>query len=220
MTYKNLFGILSLAMAAGFPSISRAEDLTTFPWLVTASDVAGRPWSSSLLVFTSQVPDGEGYRVEGYFDWFLDNVSQGREMVRGTMTSSGGLDLAGYELINPGSIILDVYKARVELSEGKISNGVFGVPQGIAGVWSAVQTLEVSFTLVNETTAELCWDTGVNLWYQVQVRSGVGTDGWVPLQAEWKKGSGGRECTQIPIQPGTSAQYFQVVTVSVPPPAN
>lgn len=220
MTYQKLFSTLGVALAVSTALMSKADDLTTFPWLVTASDVAGRPWSSSLLVITSQVPEGDGYKVEGYFDWFLNNVSQGREMVRGTMSGSGGLDLAGYELINPGAILLDVYKARVELGEGKISNGVFGVPQGIAGVWSATQTLKVDLTLVNDTTAELCWETGVNLWYQVQVRSDAVTGGWLPIQSEWSKGTGQRECTQIPIQPGMTAQYFRVVTVSVPPPAN
>lgn len=205
---------LALAMSAG---VSRANDLTTLPWLVNAADVAGRPWSSSILVFTEQVPDGDGFLLSGYFDWYLSGISQGRELVRGTMNSSGSIDLAGYELINPGEIILDVYRARLAADGHALVNGTFGVPQGVAGVWSARQTLGLTIALTAPDTIELCWGTGTNFWYQLQTQSTLTSEDWAPVGDGWKQGTGDAECVQKTLTAGDNQQFYQVVLTNQPP---
>lgn len=197
--------------------VVRAEDLTTSPWLVTAADIAGRPWSSSLLTFTEQVPDESGFKLSGYFDWFLSGVPQGREMVRGTMSASGAIDLAGYELVNPGSILLDVYRARLSVDGTEIVNGTFGVPEGVAGVWSAKRTLQLTPRLVSPEQLELCWDTGTNFWYQLQYRADAGRDAWIPVNGPPTQGSGHQECASLPILADQSQRFYQIVQTNSPP---
>ena len=139
-------------------------------------------------------------------------------MVRGTMTSSGDwiwLDT----VINPGKFSRCLQGSGVELGEGKdLQWGLrraAGHCRRLVGDSNAQSEPDPSST----TRLRSCWDTGVNLWYQVQSSLRFMTGSWV-VQAEWKKGTGQRECSQIQIQPGMTAQYFQVVTVAVPLPAN
>lgn len=216
MTLKKLCSAMTLVLAMN-AGVSRAEDLTTLPWLVSAADVAGRPWSSSLLVFTEQVPDGEGFLLSGYFDWYLSGTSQGRELVRGTMDASGRIDLAGYELINPGEIILDVYRARLAAGGHALVNGTFGVPQGVAGVWSAKQTLALTIALTAPDKVELCWGTGTNFWYQLQAKADLALGDWAPVGTGWRQGAGEVECAELTIPAESPQQFYQVVLTNQPP---
>jgi len=211
MTRECLLGATVLAAVACSGPLLAVEDLTTLPWRVTASDVAGRPWSSSTLVFTRQVASDQGFDVEGYFDWFLDGVAQGREMVRGTLSESGSLDLAGYELINPGSIVLDVYRARVSSSGTEIVNGTFGVPEGIAGVWLAVQTIPMTIRLVSATEIEVCWDTQPEISYRLETKPSLGAGDWTPVNDGSTAGSGGSACQQLTLAADEGERLYRVV---------
>ncbi|MBN8246288.1 MAG: hypothetical protein J0L84_02450 [Verrucomicrobia bacterium] len=211
MNRERLLGALALAVASCTGGPLAAEDLTTLPWRVTASDVAGRPWSSSVLVFTQQVPNDQGFNVEGYFDWFLNGVSQGRELIRGTLSESGALDIAGYELIDPGSILLDVYRARVSSTGTEIVNGTFGVPEGIAGVWSAVQTIPMTARFLSPTELELCWETQATASYRLETRAALGTGEWTPVNEAPTVGSGASSCQSVPVVAEESERLYRVV---------
>ena len=216
MTFKKLCSVLSLVVL-GIVS-PQAQDLTELSWRVSAADVVGRPWSSSVLVFTEQTPDTEGgFDLEGYFDWFLSGIPQGRELFRGKLSAIGAIDLAGYELVNPGSIILDVYRAQLSTNNDEIVNGTFGVPEGVAGTWSAKRTLEMSSEQKTPGQLEVCWNIGTSYWYQLQHSPDPAKVPWVPVTAEWTRGSGAAECIQIPIVPEVASDFYQVALTNVPP---
>lgn len=211
MTCERLSGALAFALASCACGPLASEDLTTLPWRVTASDVAGRPWSSSVLVFTQQVAVEQGFNVEGYFDWFLNGVAQGRELFRGTLSESGSLDIAGYELIDPGSILLDVYRARVSASGTEIVNGTFGVPEGIAGVWSAVQTIPMTARFLSPTELELCWETQTTASYRLETRESLATGEWTPVNEAPTVGSGASSCQSVPVDAEETGRLYRVV---------
>jgi len=202
---------MALAAVACSGGLQAVENLTTLPWRVTASDVAGRPWSSSLLVFTQQVPAEQGFAVEGYFDWFLNGVSQGRELFRGTLSDSGSLDLVGYELIDPGSILLDVYRARLSASGTEIVNGTFGVPEGIAGVWEAVQTIPMTVRQISPTEIEVCWETQTTASYRLETRAVLGAGEWTSVNEEATPGSGASNCQSLEIAADEGQRLYRVV---------
>ena len=207
----NRIGVAMMgAVLAGAGGVAENDDLTTLPWSVTASDVAGRPWSNSTLVFTQQTAEGDGFLLEGYFDWYLDNIPQGRELVRGTMSATGGIELAGYELINPGDIILDAYQARLNAEGTGIVNGTFGVPEGIAGVWSARQTIPASIRFTPPDELQVCWSSPTNYWYQLQFTTNLALGTWEPVSAGWTQGAGEEECAVLTVLPDTDEQSYRV----------
>ena len=216
MTLQKLCSAMTVAVALNF-AVAQADDLTTLPWLVNAVDLAERPWSNSYLVFTEQVPEGDGFKLSGYFDWFLSGIPQGRELVRGTMNSTGAIDLAGYELINPGAIILDVYRARLSQDGKSIVNGTFGVPQGVSGVWSAKQAVTVTAQLTPPDKLDLCWSTATNAWYQVQTRVNPALEAWVPVSDAWTPGTGNSECLQLTIPAGADQRFYRVAMTNQTP---
>ena len=133
---------LSLGIVFALPAAAEPIYLTGEMWTISGIDDSGVSWDSSLLQFTSQTPSGSDFVVEGYFDWFSNDIYSGREVFSGTFAQDLTLDITGFELINPINLALGNYTAHVTEDGRAIINGTWGPPPGgsvIPGVWSAVR---------------------------------------------------------------------------------
>jgi hypothetical protein len=140
-----LFRLLCTALIFVISGSANAiTDLTGDTWDVTGDDGVWT-WDGSTLVFTSQIPSGADFDIEGYFDWIGSGGQSGRELFSGTYLSDDTLFLSGYQLINASSIILANYAALVTPDGNTIigdwDSGVVpgsGVPGDFMAVRSSV----------------------------------------------------------------------------------
>lgn len=161
MKIKALIITVLLAVTAGAAPAQTVE-LTGMAWEVTGFDQIS--WNGSDLFFTSQIPTASGYNLVGYFDWYSNGQFRGRELFRGTLTSTRHLQIEGYQLINPINIQRARYNADVAPNGARIINGTWiGLESPISGVWSAtaiacVATGEISRIFVNPGTVTSSFD--------------------------------------------------------------
>jgi hypothetical protein len=64
---------------------------------------------------------------------------------------------------------------------------------------------------------ELCWPTETNKWHQVQYRSALTTNQWMPLHSMFIPGTGGIFCTNDMVAEGEPQRFYQLVTTNAPP---
>ena len=126
-------------------SANAITDLTGDTWDVTGAD-STYTWDGSTLVFTSQIPNGIDFDIDGYFDWVGSGGQYGRELFNGTYFSDDTLSFSGYQLINSFGILLGNYVAAVSIDGNTITgdwdSGV--VPgSGIPGDFMAVRNSAV-----------------------------------------------------------------------------
>ena len=70
---------------------------------------------------------------------------------------------------------------------------------------------------IRVSQVELCWETAINSWYQLQYRSTLTTNQWLPLTL-WLPGSGYQFCTNDAILAGQAQRFYQVARTNAPPP--
>jgi hypothetical protein len=70
---------------------------------------------------------------------------------------------------------------------------------------------------IRVSQVELCWDTDANTWYQLQFRSSLTTNQWVPFFTNWLSGDGSRFCTNDIVPAGQAQRFYQVVVTNSPP---
>lgn len=61
---------------------------------------------------------------------------------------------------------------------------------------------------------ELCWTTVTNLTYQLQYRSDLTTNNWLPLFTKYWPGTGGVLCTNDVVPSGQPQRFYQVVATN------
>lgn len=77
---------------------------------------------------------------------------------------------------------------------------------------STTNTLSIRVSQV-----ELCWDTLPNNWYQLQYRSTLTTNVWMPLHGGWVSGTGGRYCTNDTVLAGQPQRFYRFTVTDEPP---
>ena len=131
-----IISLCSFLILTILPMESEANtvDLTSGYWLVTGHD--SFVYDGSKLYFQSQMPNGDDYLLNGYFDWIsTDGGHYGREVIQGTLFSDFSLHLNGIQILPPASGIgLANYEAEVKADGSEIINGIWYSP---SGVWSA-----------------------------------------------------------------------------------
>jgi hypothetical protein len=87
----------------------------------------------------------------------------------------------------------------------------------LAGEYDGHFADSVSFSVVPETElsirvsqVELCWDTVTNVGYQLQYRSSLTTNVWLPFGGA-VVGGGSRFCTNDVVAPGEPQKYYQLL---------
>jgi hypothetical protein len=70
---------------------------------------------------------------------------------------------------------------------------------------------------IRVSQVELCWQTGTNTWYQLQYRSPLTTNQWLPLSTNWVAGDGTRFCTTDAVLPGSPQRFYQLSVTNSPP---
>lgn len=68
---------------------------------------------------------------------------------------------------------------------------------------------------VRVSQVELCWDTVPSQLYQLQYRSVVTGDAWVPL-GDWFHGTGSPFCTNDTVSSGAPQRFYQLITTNAP----
>ena len=126
-----------------------AQDLTAGLWDVLGEG-NGLTWNDSSLHFTSQIPNGVDFDLEGYFDWFASNGAFGRETFEGKLLSDSSLQLlsTGLEPIpglgGPDGIGQTDYSAMLGPGGHQILDGVWPIAGQVQGTWSATLIPEPS----------------------------------------------------------------------------
>jgi hypothetical protein len=82
----------------------------------------------------------------------------------------------------------------------------------------ALQLLPGPRLTARASQTELCYDTLANLYYQVQYRSTLTANNWLPLSPGFLRGTGGIVCTNDAILPSQPQRYYRVIRMSSPPP--
>lgn len=70
---------------------------------------------------------------------------------------------------------------------------------------------------IRVSQVELCWPTALDAWYQLQYRSILTTNHWVPLTA-WLRGDGDLFRTNDAVLIGQAQRFYQVARTNAPPP--
>ncbi|HEY5913706.1 MAG TPA: LamG-like jellyroll fold domain-containing protein [Verrucomicrobiae bacterium] len=70
---------------------------------------------------------------------------------------------------------------------------------------------------VGGSQAELCWGTLTTNWYQLQYKSALATNQWVPFTPNWLAGDGNRFCTNDTVLPGQAQRFYRVVVTNSTP---
>lgn len=70
-------------------------------------------------------------------------------------------------------------------------------------------TLEIRVSQV-----ELCWDSSVGVSYQLQYRSDLTTNFWVPVFTNYLRGNGGVLCTNDVVWPDQPRAFYRLVTTN------
>jgi hypothetical protein len=65
---------------------------------------------------------------------------------------------------------------------------------------------------------EICWQTASNRWYQLQYRSTLSTNQWLPLSTNWVTGDGTRSCATDAVIPGSPQKFYRLSFTNSPPP--
>lgn len=71
---------------------------------------------------------------------------------------------------------------------------------------------------IRVSQVELCWETSTNVAYQLQYRSTLTTNKWVPFFTNYWPGTGGILCTNDAIYPGQLQRFYQVAVTNVVEP--
>lgn len=74
---------------------------------------------------------------------------------------------------------------------------------------------ELGLLSVRASQVELCWDTFTNKIYQLEYKSSLTTNEWLPLGAPFQ-GNGSRFCTNDPVAAGTPQRFYRVVLTNSP----
>jgi hypothetical protein len=70
---------------------------------------------------------------------------------------------------------------------------------------------------IRVSEVELCWDTVTNGIYQLQYRSTLTTNEWVPFHPDFIRGDGSMICTNDTVIVGQPQRYYRVVATNAPP---
>jgi hypothetical protein len=69
---------------------------------------------------------------------------------------------------------------------------------------------------IRVSQVELCWDTMTTNWYQLQYRSSLTANQWVPFMT-WLPGDGSRFCTNDVVLADEPQRYYRVGVTNAPP---
>lgn len=76
-------------------------------------------------------------------------------------------------------------------------------------------TLPPTQITIRVSQVELCWDTSSNIAYQLQYRSTLTTNNWVPFFTNYWLGTGGIVCTNDTVYPGQAQRFYRVVVTNL-----
>jgi hypothetical protein len=136
--------VITLTSAVG----ATAAELTGDIWTITGIDDVGTSWSASTLLFTSQIPDGNDFGLQGYFDWYGSAGQLGREFFVGTLFQDDTLELSGTSVVaipgvgGPNGVIAGMYFAILDSSGNRMVGDWSGNTGGIPGDFVATRIPE------------------------------------------------------------------------------
>jgi hypothetical protein len=67
---------------------------------------------------------------------------------------------------------------------------------------------------IRVSQVELCWYTMMTNWYQLQYKSSLTTNVWVPFMTNWIAGDGNRFCTNDAVLPDQVQRFYRVVVTN------
>ena len=67
---------------------------------------------------------------------------------------------------------------------------------------------------VRVSQVELCWETVAGIWYQLQYKSDLTTNLWVPLFPEFLRGTGSAFCTNDSVLLGQPQKFYRLVVTN------
>ena len=70
---------------------------------------------------------------------------------------------------------------------------------------------------IRVSQVEMCWQSATHFWYQLQYRSTLTTNQWLPLSTNWVAGDGTRLCATDAIVVGTPQRFYQLSVTNLPP---
>jgi hypothetical protein len=133
----------------------------------------------------------------------------------GTLTNIGGsITTSGFDDEGAGRLSWEGIQTNV------VSFVIGNVPNSGNGPALAVERF--GFTSPNHlrirfSSVELCWDTTTNTLYQLQYRSAITLNQWIPLDPNFIAGNGSAFCTNDIIRAGQQSRFYRLVISNLPP---
>jgi hypothetical protein len=193
-----------LSPADGAGGIGYACDAGQYDYRLVFSmvDALGRPLDAATATIT------------GY--WAADN--QVSLLLNGTPVATNNTGFAGLSFFavssgfRTGTNTLDFLVINTPPTGANPSGLLVADLSGTAQVPGLVASIRVS-------QVEICWNTVSNVWCQLQYRSELTSNQWVPFTADWLLGDGSTVCTNDPVLPGQPTRFYRVgITNAVPVP--
>jgi len=129
-----------------------------------------------------------------------------------TFTANGSFTLGNTPLPTPGFYMLSVQF----LQPGSLPNPSYNW-RWTVHTQRTNQTAVAIVLSTNTPQIELCWETGANSWYQLQYKSALCGEEWVPFMRNWIAGIDGRFCTNDVLLAGPDQRYYRVAVTNAPP---
>ena len=104
------------------------------------------------------------------------------------------------------------------LDQVRLYDGAMSPSEIQAVYYDESGTLPLPQISIRISQVELCWDTSTNAAYQLQYRSTLTTNNWVPFFTNYWPGTGGILCTNEAVYPGQSQRFYQVAVTNVAEP--
>ena len=79
------------------------------------------------------------------------------------------------------------------------------------------EPVSIAIRVSQAAQVELCWQTATNTWYQLQYRSTLSANNWLPLSTNWVTGDGTRFCTKDAVVLGSLQKFYGLSIRNSPP---
>lgn len=96
------------------------------------------------------------------------------------------------------------------------NGGLYTGWTGVGAVISLLQSSQPPLS-IRVSQVELCWNTATNTWSQLQYKSSLTTNQWVPFMTNWIVSTGNQFCTNDTVSVGSSQRYYRVAVTNSPP---
>jgi hypothetical protein len=132
-------------------------------------------------------------------------------LLNGTTVASGG----GYGYLTSFSIPSG-FQSGTNTLDFVVYNKEYSASGLLVSELSGTAEFPGPITTIRMSQVEVCWNTFSNMWCQLQYRSDLTTNQWVPFTTDWMLGDGFTHCTNDTVLANQPTRFYRVAITNAP----